>query len=373
MPRAKSLSMRTSYRLQLAVFFALAAAATSSPLFAFHDGGVGSCSSCHLMTRSSLGAPIVAGGGASLIAATASDVCLTCHAENYGAVLGDDPLAPPPERGAGNFVFLLEDNLNDGIDGGTLPIPGDAAGHNLVAPGYGLQADPTWQSSPGGSYPVGSLGCTSCHDPHGSKEFRFLRGSGPIDGGNFTFLFPAPQAEGLDPSTQIESNDRHTAYHAGLSDWCANCHGPYHDEGLPDFEHPSDENLGGEIQRRYNEYAGDDHPDEGFPGTAYLAAVPFEDPSAATDSRQGPIGSSRVMCLTCHRAHASSAPRAGRWDFNLQLLQDDGLASGSWPIPDPYSSPNQGTLCSKCHADLENPDASDNGLGFEIPNTNDPN
>ncbi len=55
------------------------------------------------------------------------------------------------------------------------------------------------------------------------------------------------------------------------------------------------------------------------------------------------------MCLSCHRAHASSAPAAGRWDFNVALLDEDGLVSGSYPIPNPYLDPDQGTLCSKCH------------------------
>jgi hypothetical protein len=55
------------------------------------------------------------------------------------------------------------------------------------------------------------------------------------------------------------------------------------------------------------------------------------------------------MCLTCHRAHASSAPDAGRWDFNVTLLHEDGDESGSYEIPDPYSSVNQRSLCNKCH------------------------
>ena len=39
-----------------------------------------------------------------------------------GAVLGPDPLAPPPEKGGGNFGYLFEDNLNDGHGGGADPI-----------------------------------------------------------------------------------------------------------------------------------------------------------------------------------------------------------------------------------------------------------
>jgi len=315
----------------------------------------------------------VAQGGSLLTAENSSDLCLLCHASNYGAVLGDDPLAPPPEKGGGNFVFLVEDNLNDAPDGANQPVPGEGAGHNVVAPGFALFADARWGSSPGGGYPASNLGCTSCHDPHGNQAFRFLRGIGPIDGGAFTFAFPAPLAEGIDVSTDSETDDKHTAYRSGMSRWCGNCHGAYHREDFSDFEHPSDEVLEAQIRQRYNEYAGDDHPDQGFQNRAYLAAVPFEDAMAATGSREGPNVSSRVMCLTCHRAHASSAPGAGRWDFNIDLLQDDGFASGSWPIPDPYGSPNQGSLCSKCHLPAGDAVAPDEGLPREIPSLEETN
>jgi hypothetical protein len=126
----------------------------------------------------------------------------------------------------------------------------------------------------------------------------------------------------------------------------------YHAGGESLFEHPSDEALGPGIANRYNCYNGDDDKDGGSVATAYLAAVPFEDTSlpSTPSSTTGASSTSRVMCLTCHRAHASSAPAAGRWDFNVSLLADDGVASGSYLIPDPYDSPDQGTLCSKCHS-----------------------
>jgi hypothetical protein len=86
--------------------------------------------------------------GGLLLAESPSDVCLVCHAQRLGSVLGTDPLVPPPETGPGNFVFLTEDNLNDAPGGVTGPIRGDAAGHNLVAPGHALRADPRHASAP---------------------------------------------------------------------------------------------------------------------------------------------------------------------------------------------------------------------------------
>ena len=52
--------------------------------------------------------------------------------------------------------------------------------------------------------------------------------------------------------------------------------------------------------------------------------------------------------MTCHRAHATSAPDAGRWDFSVTFLIEDGDESGSYEIPNPYTD-NQRSLCNKCH------------------------
>ena len=73
----------------------LLAVTASSPVLAFHDGGVGTCGGCHIMTERPGGSPSVAQGGSLLTAENSSDLCLLCHASNYGAVLGEDPLAPP--------------------------------------------------------------------------------------------------------------------------------------------------------------------------------------------------------------------------------------------------------------------------------------
>ena len=51
-------------------------------------------------------------------------------------------------------------------------------------------------------------------------------------------------------------------------------------------------------------------------------------------------------------AHASSAADAGRWDFNVTLLEEDGDAFGTYPLPNPYDE-NQRSLCNKCHGQDE--------------------
>ncbi|MBC8366025.1 hypothetical protein H8E52_01305 [bacterium] len=331
---------------------------------AFHEGGVASCEGCHLMHFSRDGQTMALGYSDLLIAETPSDVCLTCHADDHGSVFGNNPMAPPPFKGAGNFVFLLEDNINDAPDGATNPIPGYAAGHSIVAPSMGMGSDPFWGSSPGGSYPAHHMGCTSCHDPHGNENFRMLRSVGDEAPGGFIFSYSAPVAMGMDlDSFSEEAPDLHSAYLSGMSQWCANCHENYlqddHDEhGASSFEHDTNRTFGDEAHN-YNVYNGTADPSGGSQATAYLPEVPFESSSNTITSTQGPHPSDRMNCLTCHRAHASSAPHAGRWDFNVETLGQDGVVSGSYPLPNPYGDPAQRSLCEKCHEIEDDARASD--------------
>ena len=127
--------------------------------------------------------------------------------------------------------------------------------------------------------------------------------------------------------------------------------------------------MGGTIATTYNLYNGSDDLIGGAAATAYLAAVPFED--AANDhvsdrrSRRRPA---RSCCITCHRAHATSAPDAGRWDFSVTFLDEDGHESGSYAIPNPYAGLNQRSLCNKCHKKDEFDALIDvDSLGIRIP------
>jgi hypothetical protein len=76
------------------------------PAFAFHRSGVAACDMCHTMHNSQDGLlvdPDSPNGNPWLLRdATPSDVCLSCHAGFISETLGDDPLNPPDEVGAGN-------------------------------------------------------------------------------------------------------------------------------------------------------------------------------------------------------------------------------------------------------------------------------
>ena len=329
------------------------------PVLAFHDQGVGHCNGCHTMHNSENGQlvdPDSPNGNPFLLRdASASEVCLGCHAEGLGAVFAVDPLNPAPERGGGNFIFLLSDNINDAHNGANNIIPGYAGGHSVIAPSYGLDQDPVLATAPGAAstpFPSSQMSCTSCHDPHGNTSFRLLYGAGQVQA-FYTFVNPAPVAEGLSLFGPGESNSNHTAYqgsgtNAQMSAWCGNCHGSFHNNNTQ-LIHPSGQTLGGTISLAYGLYNGTDDVNGGAAATSYLAAVPFEDAANTTSSTAGPGAGSLVSCVSCHRAHATSATDAGRWDFNVTFLHEDGVESGSYQIPDPYASLNQRSLCNKCH------------------------
>ena len=387
------------------------------PAIAFHDEGVAHCNGCHTMHNSSDGVAMnfnAAGTGPGtavgagyqdlLLFANKNDVCLRCHAGlNSYHVWADDVMNPGFEHGAGNFVFLEEDNINDAHSGGagscdvmtcgalddeactdyydcdaeggvwtwSNAIPGEAAGHTLASGIKGTTTDTTLSGAPGGGFLSTDLYCSSCHDPHGNDGFRLLYKSGQsfkkdsfgtqtftatidADGINKFFLF------GGDPT---ETNTNHNAYYSGYSEWCSTCHGSFH-QGSAALIHPSGEFLDDEQIASYNFYegtsdcvanppGGGDPCGSGLQADAYLAMVPFEDAtSTGISSTFGAAATSKVVCVSCHRSHATSAPNAGRWDFNVTGLAEDGHESASYPMPNPYDE-FQRSLCNKCHSQDE--------------------
>jgi len=365
---------------RIVILVAAAALVTGAPALAFHDGGVAACQGCHTMHNSQDGVPMnfdTSGTGPGtptgtgyadlLLYENKSDVCLRCHAgEGRYRVWSNDPAAPSASnanRGGGDFVFLLEDNINDGHGGATSPILGYAAGHNVISGIKGTNADPVNTVSPGGGFLAQDLGCTSCHDPHGTGSYRLLYQSGQnVDLAFYTATIDADGISLTDGGGQPETPTNHNAYHSGYSEWCATCHGDFH-AASGQLIHPSGQPLGNDIATNYNFYNGTSdciaNPPAGMQpcgsgsgATAYLPEVPFEDAATTLTSTTGPSSDSQVACMSCHRAHATSARDAGRWDFQIPGLAEDGDESGSYAIPNPYDG-YQRSLCNKCHSQDE--------------------
>ncbi len=169
------------------------------------------------------------------------------------------------------------------------------------------------------------------------------------------------------------------SYGSGMSEWCANCHGAILQGGgsMTNFIHPAGKgaNLGAAtlgaqtLAANYNSYIGSGN----MTGTnVYTSLIPVENGSITTGASQfGGIaptvtGNSNVMCLTCHRAHASAWQNMTRWDNTTELITNNtGYAQGpiitynyttaQFPAAyngRPYTAfvANQRLLCNKCHA-----------------------
>ena len=362
--------------------------------YAFHEGGVDNCQGCHVIHESQSDQNQDSFNTTSpgeLKGLDSSSTCLRCHAEEdkFYNVLSNDGST----YSAGGDFYWLKKTFTWAENGKLCWSPGNNHGHNVVAVEYSLNQEDTLNSAPGGSYPSSTLGCTSCHDPHSRMikddqtgeiltsdpngdelnlgtnigSYRLLGGIGYSSGsqsGGVTFKHPAPVAA-ANSQNWAETNSNHTAYASGMSEWCSNCH--------PDFlsgkgKHAAGNNatLTRTIIFNYNSYVktGDI---SGTHSAAYLALVPFEmgtadilslDPS----STSGPDYGANVMCLTCHRAHASAFENIGRWDFKTTFIADshpkpgDGGATGN-DVRNSYYGRDmvsefglyQKQLCNKCH------------------------
>jgi cytochrome c553 len=391
----------------LKMAFAVALAAASGSAYAFHDGGVATCESCHTMHNSSAKetgalAPQMTnnnmGVGVTnpylLQGQDASSTCLACHgATSAGSyhVLDTNALAVAGQLNTNTM------NMTPGGEFGWLQT-GPRKGHNVVAADYTTSlpnANETRKAPPGytGSWTGTDFSCVSCHDPHGQSRFtsattqarqaatatgeaigtglppiaesgsyggtrfaaydaagtagsyRLLGGTGwapKTSPGQPAFAVNAPVA--LAPATYNKSETSfalnaagHTgqtvvAYLSGMSEWCGTCHGNFHGEAASGTlaatvdKHPSGltATLGAGLAANYNKYikTGD------LNGTkAYDALVPVElniarDQAAAdlavdiTGQTNITVGAgANVMCLTCHRAHASGFDSMLRWEI----------------------------------------------------------
>jgi hypothetical protein len=287
----------------------------------------------------------------------------------------------------GGDFFWLTQSYSYTVRGTPHTSDPDNTGHNVVATDFGLTEDATNTAAPGGSYLAADLSCASCHDPHGQVNGGATApisvsgsyGAAPAAGtiaGNYRLLGDVAYGLAAAPVAVIsdtgpngkygEVDDHHVAYGSNMSEWCASCHGDYI---IDTQKHPAEngQHLNGEATN-YNAYVATGDL-SGIVDTSYLALVPFElqETTRATlllrsESTAGPDSSSNVMCLTCHRAHASAFNNITRWDMDTEFLVDslpgatELVAMGAVANSAYYGrvigaefGEYQRSLCNKCH------------------------
>jgi len=215
--------------------------------------------------------------------------------------------------------------------------------------------------------------------------YRLLGGKGYYTksaGAAYAFSNAVDPPIAVSPSTynrKETASDTRVAYGSGMSQWCANCHGGFHNETYPTtLRHPSGQKLTTAVIANYNAYvkSGDL---TGLVGTAYTSLVPFEEGTtdraaltthAVFDGSQkgGADTNSVVMCLTCHRAHASAWDSSTRWNVRATFLTEAGIyptiadspneaqgrsgaeiTAGMYDRPATVFATYQRSLCNKCH------------------------
>jgi len=412
-------------------FIAFAAAlitfGLSGMAFAFHSGGVAECTGCHALHEAASASNL-------LVQSDASSTCLSCHgasgASSYHIATpdADMPVGTPPgnRTPGGDFGWLKKGYQWVPRTGSTSNSLAENHGHNVVAGDFGYIVDAVNETAPGGDMLSTELACTSCHDQHGKLRrsgtdaapvwgvnqaaiigsgsyynsvepaagqavgaYRLLRGTGSLPSttaGNkmFTTIFNA-SAPSTYNRTEAVTPTR-VGYGAGTTDWCATCH-PDMLSATSTHTHPVNQGLGATVTANYNAYKGSGDM-TGVVATSFDSLVPFQtgvetnytvlkglaNPASATIG-QGPISTDRVMCLSCHRAHATG------WDYMLRFNVEGNefiAVDGVWPGTDsPSTIANQAkyaqgrtvaettkayndttmhygsyqrSLCNKCHA-----------------------
>jgi predicted CXXCH cytochrome family protein len=389
--------------------------------FAFHSGGVAECEGCHSMHS--------AQSGALLTKSDIGSTCLNCH-ENADGDTGPNKYhistrtadlgagaAPLQRTPGGDFGWLKKTFSWLGRDGVTTETEdGSTHGHNIIAidNGYTVVDGAT---APGGTFPADLLTCTSCHDMHGQYR-RFAdgtinktglptAGSGsyhnstdPVDGATAVGVYrllagkdftqngtgvsfavdpPAVVVNGTYNASEAALQVR-TAYGKGMAEWCATCHPDMHSTSGR-LVHPVSQPLGLDLWTNYNNYvkSGDL---TGVVDTSFTSLVPYEEDSTnytdlkaiASNSAKlqpGPASdTAQVMCLSCHRAHASGWPESLRWAYQAEFIVYNGLYPGTDNSSSKYArgrtaaetqaayydrdvsefATYQRVLCNKCHA-----------------------
>ena len=386
----------------------------------FHNGGTGNCQGCHTTPP-------------ELIGYDPSSTCLSCHQAPLGLAEPKDNYVASDERGSalctqlspgGDFCWLKRSyNWSSGSHGARLEeiSPGERHGHNIIALEFDFTADTKHLYAPGGRYRADNLSCISCHDPHGTYRrlsdgtirregppivasgsyadspsldagssvgvYRLLAGKGYspryLAGGYFFTADPPAAIAPVTYNRAETSTDTRVAYGSGMSEWCSNCHASMLNDNCSGARQHGAGNgarLTQDIIRNYRSYISSGNL-AGNSVNSYSSLVPYEMgtndyailKSIANSNGinlSGPPSGANVMCLTCHRAHASGWDSMTRWNMNAEFI----VYGGHYPGIDNSSSaqyaqgrttmeiqktfydrragafaPYQRSLCNKCH------------------------
>ncbi len=318
-------------RLLTIVFFV---ALSLVAMYGMADAIDGVCSDCHTMHDSQDGGTVAGSGPNSLLLKNSS--CAGCHT---GAGVAGAPLIDKVEASqlaGGTFLAAVADDDSKRHDVQDLSLTESAitAGNTPGNTGSVIILDPNDLTC------AGSNGCHGKNNVAGSDAG--IKGSHHATSATYRFLWI-----GLDGTTPVlgtgeptyegtsPGNSKHNVYSAhatqGISSFCNKCHDEFHgtaaDETAPQTgtdgpwkRHPTD----------YKLFTGGAGWNAASTTLNYAYPIGLVDITgvATTDDyyQTGIIDqvNSAVICLSCHRAHASSQPDLLRFDYTNTGTQKAG-------------------------------------------------
>jgi predicted CXXCH cytochrome family protein len=395
---------------------------TESSSFAFHSGGVAECTGCHQMHNAATAMLTIGVDPSSTCLECHGESGQSSY--HVATPSAEMPAGTPPnnEGPGGDFGWLAK-TYYPTVRNNVTTNNGYTHGHNITAAGYDngyLDGnDPDFSTAPGGTFPTSQLSCVSCHDMHGKGRwttagtysktsgaiwtsgsygslptvlngenlstgvYRLLRAAETYGSATFTNATPPVAVVNSSYNRSEYYTQTRTAYGSGMGDYCGSCHPDMHSTaGI--LRHPTNQIMNGSIQGNYNSYVKTGNMN-GSSTTSYLSLVPFEEGLAystanintlkshaqTNDSNlngpgSGTVGATAtVMCLSCHRAHASAWPDMFKWNPEATTI----TVAGAYPTGNSglgYSaaeaskglydynvtkfSAYQRQLCNKCHA-----------------------
>lgn len=250
------------------------------------------------------------------------------------------------------------------------------------------------------------MSCTTCHDPHGSSNYRILKDTvngNTVGGYDGTAVGIAPfggrwSAQNPKPIPFVISNERnypqggfqlHIKYprydpdytvanyakapagdtSKGMTGWCVGCHTTYNDAtrgsftgGTPPYTNPdyvfsSDspynaEGIGTVAVARHrhpmnvplSNYAG---PSTMVTNTA--TGLPLDHPVSEQLGGKQYTASDWVECLTCHNAHGSTATMTGWSNLGDPAVEEVVGSRGVMPVDSNLLKMNNRAVCEACH------------------------
>ncbi len=409
---------KVSIILLLAATIVLATAGAAFANFGPHGGyalDTDACAGCHRAHTSFSEVTWENGAGdqqSALLVSSAStmeEFCYACHGDGApGAstnvelgIFDDGPSgdATVPTTG-GSTLYLTNSTFNAPLNGGAFA--GSTSMHNMEA---GAATDPMWGA--GSSAPTGQgLNCSSCHDVHGSSNYRLLKdqlapSAGPVaivggydssdtpQGYVFSSETGYPIADqgwkkhdaGAAQMAVYRPNYTAAQYYAAqtngypgggkslsMSTWCAGCHTQYDQNtsayDYKEYEEDGAAQVGSRTRHRHpvNTPIGAASVINGFGTDAVTSTVlPLE---KAAGNVSDPVGAyqmnDQLGCLTCHFAHGTDKTMDG-W-ANARLVNNPSAVT-TWSVEPTTALPagvnpnmsssllradNRG-VCERCH------------------------